>query len=380
MTRISLGILALSLGCCLAFSPSQASASHVSCGDTITADTTLDGDLVSCPGNGILIGADNITLDLNGHTVAGDDEPVLPCETPFRCDVGVLNDGHDGVSIRHGSVKMFDDGVSVMDARDVSVVGISSSENRFDGIAFFDSAQSLVRDSSASDNVRPYGTGMSMYESHHIRVLHNSFRDNATWGLTTEGSNNLISRNVASGHSRDGIAVFGGSNNRVRRNRLEFNRSGIFVASRSNVIARNRISRPGEGSFEGMRVGVGITIEGTRNRVARNVIAHARTAGIRLEWQRGPVADNIVRHNLVKKSRGDGFDVRRNNALLSHNIARRARDDGFDVRGGFTKLTGNRAVRNGDLGIEAAKGVRDGGGNTAHGNGDPAQCKNVACK
>ena len=28
---------------------SHASASHVSCGDTVTADTTLDSDLVNCP-------------------------------------------------------------------------------------------------------------------------------------------------------------------------------------------------------------------------------------------------------------------------------------------------------------------------------------------
>ena len=53
----------------------QALASHVGCGDTITTDTTLDSDLVNCRNNGIVIGADNITLDLNGHTIDGDGEP-----------------------------------------------------------------------------------------------------------------------------------------------------------------------------------------------------------------------------------------------------------------------------------------------------------------
>ncbi len=43
----------------------------VRCGATITADTTLHHDLLDCPGNGIVIGADHITLDLNGHTVDG---------------------------------------------------------------------------------------------------------------------------------------------------------------------------------------------------------------------------------------------------------------------------------------------------------------------
>ena len=60
----------------MALGGGRALASHVSCGDTITADTTLDSDLLDCPNNGIVIGADDVTLDLNGHTVAGDGDPV----------------------------------------------------------------------------------------------------------------------------------------------------------------------------------------------------------------------------------------------------------------------------------------------------------------
>ena len=50
----------------LALSAGQAVASHVQCGDVITQDTTLDSDLIDCPGDGLVIVADNITLDLNG--------------------------------------------------------------------------------------------------------------------------------------------------------------------------------------------------------------------------------------------------------------------------------------------------------------------------
>jgi len=38
----------------------------VRCGDTITHNTKLTNDLRNCPTNGIVIGADNITLDFNG--------------------------------------------------------------------------------------------------------------------------------------------------------------------------------------------------------------------------------------------------------------------------------------------------------------------------
>ena len=351
MTRNSLVILALAIGSCLALSPGEASASHVGCGDTITADTTLDSDLTNCPGNGILIGADDITLDLNGHTVAGDGELVTPCHTPFRCDVGVLNDGHDGVTIKDGSVKLFEDGVSVMDARDVSVVGISSSENLLDGIIFFNSAESVVRDSSGSGNLRPWGGGIGLYESDGIQILDSSFRNNPTQGLWMDhSSDNLVRGNVASGNAREGFIIWDGTKNRVRGNRSVRNRNGILVDGDGNVIARNRISRAGKGRFEGGHIGEGITIDGRRNLVARNVVVRARDTGIHLEWQRGRVADNVVRRNLVRKSRGDGFLVLKDhNSLLSRNTASGAGDDGFDVNSQFTKLSRNRAVRNGDL-------------------------------
>src|SRR3954464_14538031 len=68
----------------------QARASQVSCGETITADTTLEQDLVNCPNHGIVIGADGITLDLNGHLVDGDGTPAANCDNQKEpCDFGL---------------------------------------------------------------------------------------------------------------------------------------------------------------------------------------------------------------------------------------------------------------------------------------------------
>ena len=69
MTRLALFVSLLARSCTvvagfLAFGAGQARASQVSCGDTISSDTKLKNDLTNCPGNGIVIGADNITLDL----------------------------------------------------------------------------------------------------------------------------------------------------------------------------------------------------------------------------------------------------------------------------------------------------------------------------
>src|SRR4051794_9525573 len=55
------------------WSPSPAgAATTVACGAVITVDTRLGNDLRNCHGIGIVIGADGVDLDLNGHTVDGD--------------------------------------------------------------------------------------------------------------------------------------------------------------------------------------------------------------------------------------------------------------------------------------------------------------------
>jgi parallel beta-helix repeat protein len=365
MTRISLVILALATGCCLALSPDEASANHVSCGETITADTTLDSDLLDCPDNGVVIGADDVTLDLNGHLIDGDGT----CPMEGFC-AGVLNDGHDRVTVSDGSVRQFDQGV-VVHGSDNRVVGISAAENRYVGIYVIFSAHILVRDSSATDNGLP---GIGAYNSHDVQIVHNSVQRNEGGGLEViAGSDNVVKSNLASRNRFYGIYL-GASDTQVRRNRFVGNRTGIYVFDgRRSVITRNRISRGAQG--------INIA-KGRGNRVARNVIVRPHGYGLQLGFQRGGKGgDTIVRRNLVRKSGGDGFRVKPNHhGVLSHNVARRTRHDGFDIQSRFTKLTGNQAVRNGDLGIDAVAGVTDGGGNRAHGNGDPAQCKNVACK
>ena len=64
-----------------------------------------------------MIGADDITLDLNGHSISGDGKPVRRCPRRQPCDIGI-NDGHDGVTVRNGSVRGFGIGVVVAGARD----------------------------------------------------------------------------------------------------------------------------------------------------------------------------------------------------------------------------------------------------------------------
>lgn len=55
----------------LAGAPSALASSPVTCGATLLRDTRLREDLQDCPGDGLVLGADDITLDCDGHAIAG---------------------------------------------------------------------------------------------------------------------------------------------------------------------------------------------------------------------------------------------------------------------------------------------------------------------
>ena len=90
-----------------------------------------------------MIGADDVTLDLNGHLVDGDGTPATGCDQRTQiCDSGLVDDGHDGVTVMHGSVREFAVGVlfgtsTPGKARNNRVLGVSSRRNQFVGSGSF---------------------------------------------------------------------------------------------------------------------------------------------------------------------------------------------------------------------------------------------------
>jgi hypothetical protein len=115
----------------VALSPGNAFAAQVSCGDTIIANTTLHADLVNCSGNGLVIGADRITLNLNGHTITGS----------LNGAAGIDNSaGHDGVTIKNGAVRNFTNGVVLLEhatgnhVRHLTLASDNSSDGADNGV------------------------------------------------------------------------------------------------------------------------------------------------------------------------------------------------------------------------------------------------------
>lgn len=347
----------------------------VACGDTITSDTTLVNDLTDCPNNGVLIGADDITLDLNGHTIDGDGQPFESCSEGDFCDVGVGNDGHRGVRLMNGSVTEFAVGVFIFAANRNRVVSISSSANAFFGFVLAESGRSVIRNSSGNDNIPPEGDGLGLFGSHRTRVVGNTFKRNGLGIHLSDSTNNLFRGNLIA-RTEDGPGMLvEADRNEMRGNVCRRNGICILVArGNGNVVARNRV----HGDEDGIAVE-----NGHGNLLIGNRIVETRKSGIYLGLIHPPIGGggNIVRNNVVIGSGGEGFMVTKHDdhSILRQNVARGAGDNGFRVQSRTSTLMDNRAIGNGDLGIRAVDGVTDGGGNVARRNGDPRQCVNILC-
>ena len=385
-SRLPVLVVLLLVGWCLAVGPGPALASHVSCGDRITADTTLEQDLVNCPNHGIVIGADGITLDLNGHLVDGDGVPAANCNPRKEpCDFGVFNDGHDGVTVMHGSVRQFGLGVLVGGARRTRLLDLSVARSMFSGVVIAESARTELRRSVVAVNgLDTDQAGIGVFQSGHGRIVRTAIRRNGDIGVFAEGANDTVfARNKLAGNPEAAMLI-GGNRNVFDRNRVVRNGEGITVGGNRNTITGNHVADSRAGTEGG---GLGIfAAAGHDNVVARNFVARASRVGIQVsllpEELEGdpPAVDTVVRGNRLRGN-GDGVYVQTTarRTVLKRNYVRRSKDDGIDVDSPKTTLIGNQAVRNGDLGIEAVFGVIDGGGNIARHNGDPLQCTNIFC-
>jgi large repetitive protein len=385
----------------------QAVASNVSCGATITTNTKLDSDLTNCPSNGIVIGADNITLDLNGHTVGGDGVPAPSCSDEGICDLGISNiAGHAGVTIKGGAVRGFDIGISVR-GNENRIQGVASANNSTFGLILGDSTGSRIDHSSSVDDGV---SGILMFDSSDSRIDHNSVAGTTGYAMPVFGSShNRLDQNVLTG-DQHGIllgssdAHEGSNDNEIRANRISRGGSIEIDQSSDNRVEENTLSNPGDGILLGEAQhtlvrdnsvtdagvgfpdagGFGILFDGADdNLVERNAVTGGKGPTIfvtSLESQ-GTSDRNVISHNLANSKFSDGILVNADASatLLERNTATENGYDGIEVGAAGTTLTRNTANFNHELGIEAVPGVIDGGGNRARGNGNPLQCTNVTC-
>jgi hypothetical protein len=379
-----------------ASAPGTASAQALACGQVITQDTTLENDLTDCSGDGIVIGADGITLDLNGHTVEGS-----PCDTDCASNRGIDNTaGHDGVWILDGTIRGFAYSVALAGADENtlqaltvggfpvarSFIGVSIShsfDNELDHIAALGGDPAVLLSASDGNTI----SRSSLDGGVSIRV-------GRSLALLDGSDENLVERSRLTGEG--GAAVFDSTGNRLVRNNLGGEGDAVGLSgARRTVIAHNTIMASGFGAIaiatytdsddnvirDNELPANGMSIRGDRNRIKRNDVragfAFLDQSAIEIL---GGDANRVVRNRA--REGADDIAVRSGASatLIQGNVVMDALDDGIDADAPGTVIRANTANGNGDLGIEAVEGVIDGGGNRASGNGNPLQCLNVVCQ
>jgi hypothetical protein len=399
----------------------KAPPSSVKCGDTLTRSVKLTADLTDCPGDGLVIGADGITVDLNGHTIDGTVTEAPDCDTQPSGSLGIGNAGHDRVTVLGGTIQQFGSGFQAASETDgmadSTLHDLTVRDNRFAGIGLGSGQRLNNGNRIVANHIYDNGCdGLGLTNAEDNLVARNRLHGNNNGITICCGDRNVVRDNLVSHNSETGILIccesadsrvednevldnaatgifvlFGAEGTQVRENHVARNGNDIVVFESSGITVARNLATDAVGCAPcGEPTGYGIGIAGGSNDtvVSGNVVARTQKDGIGIaDLDPGDPGNPVpsrttVRGNVLRDAGADGVhvDAGADGTLLERNRAVHAGDDGIEVDSAATVVTGNGAFSNHDLGIEAVPGVTDGGGNKARSNGDPAQCVNVGCK
>ncbi len=299
---LTLLVLSTSLDGAAAAPPPQAAA-RVTCGETITKNTTLVADVGPCPGDGIIIGADNIMLNLNSHTISGTPGPGDGFAAGIRIvdRTGVTVTGQPGQSGRRGTVTGFDGGIAVYRGSGHTIQNLE------------------VRDNIGPDRADvELGDGIGLFNSANNRVLDNLVAHNGFY---------------------DGIAALGpGTDNNLFENNV--------VEGNLGSAAR---TRPGHGMVLSNFFQLGDPRRGESvydNRIINNVFRKNYRGGLStISSVRGQIIGNLAEEN------GDPRRFLSNGIGITRGAAARSASE--------TLIQGNRALRNGQVGIVVGRRIEE---------------------
>jgi parallel beta-helix repeat protein len=187
-------------------------AVQCNCGDTLMESQTMWYDLDDCSGYGLIIGADSITLDGNGHLIDGDGVG--------GSEYGIYLDNKEGVTIKNCNVQQF------------SLAGIYLCNGSNNNV--------LIDNFANNEN----GRGIFLFNSSNHNVLtNNTANNNRVHGIELEYSSfNTLTGNTANENNQFGIELYDSSNNNVLVDNIVKNNlwCGIWLASSfNNVLTGN---------------------------------------------------------------------------------------------------------------------------------------------
>jgi len=192
------------------------------CGSTISDNVTFDADL-DCSGvggNGLEIGADNITLDCNGFTITGDGSSGY----------GINVSGYSGIKIQNCTITSFGNGIFFAFSSHNNLTNNTINDNAAYGIWMQNSTSNIINGNTINNNGQD---GIFFYYlSNNNNLTNNTFNGNTVHGVNANVAvNSILVNNTANGNQH-GIQIGGGQSNTLINNTADSNTdSGIWVSA-----------------------------------------------------------------------------------------------------------------------------------------------------
>jgi len=308
---------------------------------TVTHDLTLDHDIGPCAGDGVLVTASDITVNLNGHRVVAGPGPR------YGDFAGVHLLGVHGVTVTGGTgrgpggeVSRFDAGVFIDfgSANTVEHVNIHDnldggevSSNLGDGIAVIHSAGNRIHDDQVVHNGLFDGIAFLGIGSSHNRIEHNTVRANTDLrrGQGADGLGIGIISNafLEQDDPRRGESLTANDilDNTVTDNVSAgiSNLSNVNATIRGNQVTHNGWRPNGDvGNYPGNGIGVQHLLTSTPN------------------------TRDTVEGNHVEGNSADGIAVLSNGNIATGNVASSNGANGIDVEGHRNQIVDNVSTDN----------------------------------
>ncbi len=181
------------------FETPESSVPSISCGQVIDESVVLTSNL-DCKSDGLLVGGDDITINLNGFSVTG------PSENSSK--IGVMLTNTENVTVQGpGTISDFQAGILSTGGKNNSISEIDFLDNHV-GVFVTSSIDSTIEDNRLTNN----SIGIVSYSS----------------------SNSSIDTNLLKSNDLGGTALVDSDNNDIYLNTVKDSLNGIFVDAQSN--------------------------------------------------------------------------------------------------------------------------------------------------
>jgi parallel beta-helix repeat protein len=190
-----------------------------SCGQIVTEDVTLTSDLDCGNGEGLIVGASGVTINLNGYSISSGDDASSE-------DLSMDYDGSSGILVSN--------------ADDVAITGLGEIIGFDRGVTFMGSSGGQVTDLQLADN----GIGVLMSGSTGTELSRNTITNNGIAAISDSSNEGVVAFNQIVANVENGILLLGSDDNVVAANNMFGNgENGIYldILSNDNTVDYNTV-------------------------------------------------------------------------------------------------------------------------------------------